>query len=170
MIYGYEKLYASTQSALGEPTRQLVEFFEPRQEPKLRVLDIGCGQGRDALFIARMGHEVVGVDLSESGVRDLNDAASQEQLSITAFAADITDFVPDGVFDLLLFDRTLHMLPTPQRHQLLDRLLDYVSARGWVLIADERSNLAGLKDVFQKHKSDWDIYFEKRGFLFTRGI
>ena len=41
MIYDYEKLYASTQSALGEPTSQLVEFFEPRQEPKLRVLDFG---------------------------------------------------------------------------------------------------------------------------------
>ena len=56
MAYDYDKLYRSTPRALGEPTELFVDFFKHQAEESLRVLDVGCGQGRDALFIARMGH------------------------------------------------------------------------------------------------------------------
>lgn len=43
--------------------RQLVVHL-PRAEGTLRVLDAGCGQGTQAIALARLGHEVVGLDLS----------------------------------------------------------------------------------------------------------
>ena len=55
MSYDYDALYARTPDALGAPTRAFVDFFDGYDRPNVRVLDIGCGQGRDALFIARLG-------------------------------------------------------------------------------------------------------------------
>jgi cyclopropane fatty-acyl-phospholipid synthase-like methyltransferase len=52
-------------------------------------LDVGCGQGRDALFIAIKGHRVVGMDISANGIRDLKDVASRENLPIEGIVADI---------------------------------------------------------------------------------
>ena len=82
MVYDYDKLYGATSQALGAPTQVLVELFKRNTSEALRVLDVGCGQGRDAFFIARQGHSVVGVDLSPNGINDLIIAANKEKLAI----------------------------------------------------------------------------------------
>lgn len=168
MAYDYDKLYGTTPDALGEPTQIFVNFFQKLKGAKLRVLDVGCGQGRDALFIARLGHSVVGVDISPNGIRDLNEAARLENLRIEGVAADITKFTPDGIFDVVLIDRTLHMLSEPKRLEALDRLTDHVAHNGWVLIADERSNIAGMKEVISSREEAWDTELERGGYLFFR--
>ncbi len=168
MAYNYDALYESTSDALGPPTKVIVDFFAHFDEQNARVLDIGCGQGRDALFIARAGHHVVGVDLSPNGIRDMTRAAAKEALPVEGIVADLQTFTPDGMFDVLLIDRTLHMLGKEARHTVLARLIDTVTGNGWVLIADERSNIADFKAVFAAHESDWQIELEKGGTLFIR--
>jgi tellurite methyltransferase len=168
MAYNYDQLYGTTAQALGAPARELVDFFKQIDGPPLRVLDIGCGQGRDALFIARLGHQVVGVDISPNGIRDLAKTAELENLKIDAIVADLTEFTPKGGFDILLIDRTLHMLPKLERLAVLGRLLRHVDADGWVLIVDERANLAGFKAVFAADFDDWKISTEIRGYLFVQ--
>lgn len=167
MAYDYDKLYGKTPNALGDPETVFVEFFDQRKGP-LRVLDVGCGQGRDALFIARLGHHVVGVDLSPNGIRDLVAAAHQENLSIEGIATDITNFTPDGDYDVVLIDRTLHMLPEKERLDVLARLLQAVRCAGWVLISDERSNIQGFKDVIASDSRSWMTELDARGHLFVR--
>lgn len=97
MAYNYDKLYGETRDALGAPTQVFVDFFDQYDREQVRVLDVGCGQGgRDALFIARLGHAVVGVDISPpNGIRDLMTAAKAEQLTIDGgVVADITAYAP----------------------------------------------------------------------------
>ena len=53
------------------------------------MLDLGCGQGRDALFIARKGHAVVGVNISKTGVGQMLEDAKQEELDISGIVADV---------------------------------------------------------------------------------
>lgn len=150
MAYDYDKLYGSTAQALGDPTQIFVDFFAQHSGTPLRVLDVGCGQGRDAIFIARHGHSVVGVDLSPNGIRDLTQAATDENLDITGITADLTTYTPDGTFDVVLIDRTLHMLAKDDRLAALTRLIPTVVENGWVLIADEKSNMPGFQTVLAK--------------------
>lgn len=170
MAYNYDALYATTPNALGAPTKVFVDFFDTYDQPNARVLDVGSGQGRDALFIARRGHTVVGVDLSPSGVQDMIDTAATEGLSVEGIVADIASFSPEGVFDIIVIDRTLHMLDKEPRLATLIGLLDCVAIDGWVLIEDERANIAGFKTVFQNHKAQWKIVKETRGTFFLRRI
>ena len=168
MAYNYDALYDSTPNALGDPSQVFIDFFNQHSTKPLRVLDVGCGQGRDALSIARLGHAVVGVDLSPSGIRDLKAAALAEHLDITGIVADLTSFAPDGLFDVILCDRTLHMLPEALRHEVLKRLIASVQDGGWVLISDEKSNIAGIKDVFDSNPQIWSQEMEHKGQLFMR--
>lgn len=168
MTYDYDKLYGETPDALGQPTSVFVEFFDKYAKLPARVLDVGCGQGRDALFIARLGHSVVGVDISSNGIRDLNAAAKKEGLSVEGIVANIADYDPDGLFDVVLIDRTLHMLPLDTRLSVLSSLLDHVAAQGWVLIADERSNIADFQKFIGDHKTHWKTELHRRGYLFVR--
>lgn len=170
MAYDYDRLYGSTPQALGEPTQVFVKFFERHDGEKLRVLDAGCGQGRDALFIARMGHRVVGVDLSPNGIRSLINVANNENLEIEGKIADLVTFVPESAFDVILIDRTLHMLVEEKRLEVLERLICSLCKGGWVLIADERSNMQGFKDVFAASVDAWDTELDARGNLFVRRL
>ena len=167
MAYDYDILYRDTPNALGEPAQVFVDFFDTFETRGARVLDVGCGQGRDALFIARLGHTVVGVDLSPNGIKNLIAAARREKLQVTGKIADIARFEPSGVFDVILIDRTLHMLSKPTSLTVLSRLLNHVQRGGWVLIADERKNLEAYRQVFCASGSKWAIEKDQRGYLFV---
>lgn len=169
MSFDYDQLYRETPQALGAPTQVFVDYFEDIPPPK-RVLDIGCGQGRDALFIAALGHSVVGVDLSPAGIDAMVADAAKQGLDVTGFAKDIRTFEPDGLFDILLIDRTLHMLEIDDQVAVLARLLDHVAPQGDVLIADERSNMAGFRKVFAASARSWDTLRDKGGYLFQRAL
>lgn len=55
------------------------------------VLDLGCGTGRVALYLARRGHDVVGVDRAESLIGELKSRAAAEHLELGAIRADVRE-------------------------------------------------------------------------------
>ena len=170
MTYDYDKLYRENPHALGEPTKAFVDFFRDYDKTNARILDIGCGQGRDALFIARLGHHITGVDLSPAAISDLQKDAAREGLNIDGVVADITEYTPVGTYDVVLIDRTLHMLEAAPRHQVLEQLTHHVAPDGHLLIADEQSNMAGFRKVLDAAPHDWEIMHETKGILFLKRI
>ncbi len=170
MAFDYEQLYRETPHALGQPTKAFVDFFEGFSGDRVRVLDVGCGQGRDALFIARLGHRVVAVDLSPAGISGLISDATCESLDIKAEVADICTYRPDGLFDIIVVDRTLHMLQKPDRSRVLSNLVRHVSRKGHLLLADEPSNMSGFRQVLAASSTQWVVDKDARGLLFARRV
>ena len=80
MSVGYDKYY-QTEDLFGEPYRELIEFYSAILK-KGKLLDLGCGQGRDAIPLARMGFDVVGMDNSSVGITQLNAVAKKEKLPL----------------------------------------------------------------------------------------
>lgn len=74
--------------------------------PKLRILDLGCGDGRLSAELVQKGHEVWGADVFPSGVEDAR------KKGINAIEADIEAKLPfgDSQFDLVLLLDTLEHL------------------------------------------------------------
>ncbi|MCP4383767.1 MAG: class I SAM-dependent methyltransferase [Hyphomicrobiales bacterium] len=168
MAFDYEALYRQQPNALGEPSKDFVRFFEAHEPAKARVLDLGCGQGRDALFIARRGHRVVAVDWSPSGIAQLIADAESEGLAVDGVVADLTTYTPSGAFDVVVLDRTLHMLAEAKRLDVLRRCLPVTTPRGFILIADEKRNLPAMWDLFVADRREWHPVFERRGALFVQ--
>jgi 2-polyprenyl-3-methyl-5-hydroxy-6-metoxy-1,4-benzoquinol methylase len=163
----YEAYYRENRHGLGKPTKEFVAFFDAYDQAGSRVLDVGCGQGRDALFIARLGHHVHGVDLSPSGIADLQQDAAAEGLPIEAEVADIRFFRTRRRYDIILIDRTLHMLGADDQELVLRKLLGYSKHRSFVLIADETSNIPAFKRILACSPWKWSTELERRGFLFV---
>ncbi len=164
----YEKVYQQQRHALGDPTQAFVNFFDQYDRQRADVLDIGCGQGRDALFIARRGHRVVGVDLAATGVAHMLEEAEAENLNIEGIVADLHDYTPAGEFDVVVIDRTLHMVDVDTQMTVLGKIIPVVRNNGFVLIADEKSNIPRMKALFEADPRNWAIINEQQGYLFLQ--
>jgi len=168
MATDYEEFYRANRHGLGEPTSEFMMFFRNLEQKTASVLDVGCGQGRDALFIARLGHVVTAIDLSPSGISDLQNDAAAEGLAIFAEVADIREYTSRKRFDVIVIDRTLHMLALDERLAALGKLLGLSKHGTYVLIADERSNLPEFKSILYASQWNWRMTLERRGFLFCQ--
>ena len=60
--------------------------------PKGRVLDVAMGKGRNALYLAKQGFDVEGVDIDETSVKKCREAASKRRLKIKAQVVDLTGY------------------------------------------------------------------------------
>lgn len=103
MTQAYDKYYQQ-EHLFGAPHQELMAFFA--QQLKGAVLDVGCGQGRNAIPLAKMGFSVVGIDSSPVGIAQMeNDAKG---LSVTGRVADMYALTDVATYDYILFDSMFH--------------------------------------------------------------
>ena len=105
----YDEYYSAQDHALGPAFEDVIAFFQ-NLEAGQTVLGVGVGQGRDAIPLAQMEHRVIGIDLSSIGIEQLKSAAASQNLNIDAEVADLCTYSPTERLDIILFDRTLHMI------------------------------------------------------------
>jgi len=63
----------------SDPARKAVEIF--KKEGKKKILELGCGQGRDTLFLVQNGFKVYALDYSQTGLEAINKKAQELGLS-----------------------------------------------------------------------------------------
>jgi SAM-dependent methyltransferase len=117
-----------------EPNRHLVTEAE-RLAPG-RALDVGCGEGADAIWLATRGWQVTGVDISQVALdRAAARASETAEIAdrITWLHADVIEWVPDSDAYGLVSAQFLH-LPSASRDPLYRRLADAVAPGGTLLI------------------------------------
>jgi hypothetical protein len=86
----YNKIYGAPPEFNTKPNRWLVEAVEGLRPG--RALDVGMGQGRNALYLASRGWEVTGFDVAEVGVEKAKQAAAAQGLTIAAVHAADEEF------------------------------------------------------------------------------
>jgi SAM-dependent methyltransferase len=64
----WEHYYAARATPVRKLPSQFATFVAGELDRRHRVIELGCGDGRDAMFFASYGHEVVGVDASHTAV------------------------------------------------------------------------------------------------------
>ena len=90
--------------------------------PAARVLDLGCGEGRDSVFFASRGFEVTGVDASLAGLRKAERLAGERGLEVRWLQGDMAHLPLDGAFDLVYSCGAIHYVPRRARARLFPRL------------------------------------------------
>ncbi len=133
MKIAYDKYY-QTENLFGKPYPELMDFFADYPPPG-KILDMGCGQGRDAIPLARLGFEVLGIDHSQVGIEQMNLIAQNENLQLRGVTADVYAFDNFAAFDYILLDSMFHFAKPDREKEigLLDRICSRMKA-GCLLI------------------------------------
>ncbi|MFT5683331.1 MAG: tellurite methyltransferase [Myxococcota bacterium] len=160
----YDRHYRESPAACGAPFPELVVMAEKHGGAGVSVLDIGCGQGRDALLFARTGCTVVGVDHSAVGIAQLKATAKTEGLDLTAEVADMTTYQTRVRFDIVILDRVLHMLSDDAaRSAVLQTAMTAVKPGGRILIADGPKHRA----LIRSHLTGWILFKDTKNRTFA---
>ena len=72
----------------GPPYKEIWDYFTNFQI-RGNLLDLGCGQGRDALFCSSIGYQVTAVDNSKVGIKQKIDKAKLQGFRVDGIVANI---------------------------------------------------------------------------------
>lgn len=137
--------------------------------PPGRALDLGCGEGADALWLAERGWDVVAVDVSATALQRAVEAASERNLlsRIDFQGHDLNETFPHGSFDLISA-QYFHSPARLDREAVLRRAAERVNPGGVLLIVDHGApppwaqhdghHLPGIEEVLASlplHEPQW---------------
>ena len=161
----YEKWYEGDDYYWGvEPGSfldDLIRLCPPSADKK--VLDIGCGEGKDAVYVAQKGYSVTGFDLAENVIRKTIKLAEDRGVKVTAYVDDINTFTPDGQYDIIYSTGTVQYLFDENKKAFFEKLEKMTRPGGIVFIN------VFVEKSFLELPPDWDIEEKmwKSGELFT---
>lgn len=100
---GWETRYATREVTWsGRVNAALADVAAPL--PRGTALDVGCGEGADAIWLAEQGWRTVGMDVSPTAVARATAAARERGLDadrVGFVVADAVDALPDATYDLV---------------------------------------------------------------------
>lgn len=119
----------------GRVNAALAEIVET-QKPGT-ALDLGCGEGGDAMWLAERGWQVVGVDISETALQRAAEDADARGVGdrIEFQPHDLSESFPDGDFDLVSA-QFLHSTLPLDRTRIFERAANVIRPGGVLLIVD----------------------------------
>ncbi|QWF83252.1 class I SAM-dependent methyltransferase [Amycolatopsis sp. CA-230715] len=129
----WNERYRSRESIWsGRPNPQLVAEVEDAAPGT--ALDVGCGEGGDAIWLAGRGWQVTGIDFATTALQRAAAHADAAQVGdrVRWVHADLLTWVPETRFDLVSA-QFMH-LPNPEREALVARLATAVAPGGTLLI------------------------------------
>ena len=128
----WDQKYAPTELVWGAgPNRFLAP--EVRDLHPGRALDLGCGEGRNAIWLAEQGWQVTGVDFSAVGLEKARQLAAERGVNVDWVRADLLEYQPSpSAFELVIVFYI--QLPAPELSVVIKKAVGALAPGGTLLV------------------------------------
>lgn len=171
---GYDQGYLSCPCFWGATPGSLVSRLDKllNYSSDISILDIGCGEGKNAIFFARKGVNVKGIDISEAGLSNACKSWPDYE-SVEWLCADIrkTD-LPYNTYNVVIAYGLFHCLENPKEiRNEIRKMQISTKTGGYNLLCafnDRHQNLTahpGFFPTLMSHEfyknmySEWDLIY-----------
>ena len=152
---------------IGRPQKEFVYLEESGAIPG-DVLDVGCGTGENALYLAGRGHVVWGVDSAPTAIEIAREKARERDLSATFLVSDALNLDRIGrSFDTVIDSGLFHALTDPERPCFVRNLTSVLRKGGtYYMLAFSDREPAGYgprrvskREIAEAFSEGWRIAF-----------
>jgi tellurite methyltransferase len=168
----YRDLDAPVAFGGGQPSAELVEAVG-YLTAGARAIDIGCGDGRNSLFLAERGCSVEAVDISPVAIAQVKRFAEERSVTVEARVQDVRHIRLETDYDLVTSMGCLHLIEREYWQPVLRQIQDHTCAGGYNAIGvftntlpapdDQRDHFVGLfneGELFDCY-ADWEIVTQR---------
>jgi 2-polyprenyl-3-methyl-5-hydroxy-6-metoxy-1,4-benzoquinol methylase len=135
----WDERYSTSELIWTGRANQFVEAHLAELEPGTAI-DVGAGEGRNAVWLASRGWKVTAVDFSRVGLDKADRLAAEHGVDVTTVCADATEWTPTTTVDLVVLSYL--QLPSDQQRTVLEHAATWLNPGGTLfVIAHDRSNV-----------------------------
>jgi SAM-dependent methyltransferase len=133
-INPWDNWYPKKESVIEPEIPTLVELLKSNNFT--RILDLGCGAGRHALYLAKMGFKVYGFDISRDAIAKTKAAFQEEHLHANLQVFDMRKPLPyhDAFFDAVISTRVINHNYLKDIRKLAKEIDRIVRERGYIYL------------------------------------
>lgn len=156
----YDKVYAENEAPFGtEPDKEVLRILDYKTSGS--ILDMGAGEGRNALFLAEAGFDVFAEDISRVGIEKIRQNAKENGLTIRAEVKDIRTENFERNFDVMICALVLHNIPKEKALALIGKMKEHTNEDGLNVISAFTEN----GDFYRNHPRLTENFYPKEGEL-----
>jgi SAM-dependent methyltransferase len=140
---------------VNAPDENLVQYFEQKQLQPGRVLELGCGPGRNAIYMAEKGCKVDAVELSKEAIEWGKERAAKKNVTVNFICRNIFELdIEEGSYDIVYDSGCFHHIPPHRRISYINLLNKALKPNDFFAITCFMlGGRLGGSDI-----SDWEVY------------
>lgn len=143
--------------------KKIAKIF--KREKVKKILDLGCGKGRNLIFLAKKGFKMYGIDYSKVGLKILKENLKKEKLKANLKLGNIFKKLPyrKNFFDALISIRVIHHQKIEKIRKLIKEIERILKPGGLIFVT-----CLGREKIPKERKKDLK-FVDKRTYFILRG-
>lgn len=144
------------------PNKEVIKI--PNYKQSGTVLDLGCGEGKNGLYLAKKRFDVTGIDISPNGIEKFLKLADQMRLKVNGVVENIIDFEFKQKYDCIICMSTLHFLEKNEIGIIINEMKENTNPNGLNVInvfttdnPNKNFNYLFQKNELKGFYNDWRI-------------
>lgn len=135
----YNKIYKNNNNVWGNKPNELLQKIYTKVSAGSKFLDLGCGQGRDSLFMLKRGFKVAAIDNSQEGIKKIKKSIKTNNLplsNIDLSCENIETFnIKRNEYAIINIFNSLHFLAKKDALKLIEKVKKAVKSQGYIIIS-----------------------------------
>ncbi len=129
----WDQKYSTSDFLYGEHPNTFLVEQSSILKPRSKILCLAEGEGRNAVYLAKLGHQVTAIDLSQVGLDKLKKLAGQHQVSVETICCDLAHYP----FQKEQFDAVISIwchLPPLLRKEIHQKVYETLKPNGFFIL------------------------------------
>ncbi len=166
----WDDFWKDSRHSFGAPTQTLISYAKILKNNKSQItaIDVGSGNGRYAVPLAKLGYKTSAIEISQSGINRIIEYAKIENVKVNAEKADFVDVCAQRrKYDLVLSSGLIEVIHKKDQVRAIEGLISWVKPGGVIILkycneigdVGEVVKVDALK-IFSSHKKLRILHFD----------